>query len=424
MNNRDPYVYKTSDYGQTWTNISSDIPKSVFSYAHCVREDPKRKGTLYLGTENALYVSFNDGGKWLPLQGNLPHAPVHWLVVQEHFNDLVVATYGRGFWIMDDITPLQQLSDEVLESDVHLFTPRPAYRFRNISAPMTYSSDPSAGQNPPYGASINYYFKTAPKGNVKITILDDKGQEINTLNGSRRAGLNRTMWSLRYKSSEQIKLKTSPVYAPHVKAGKRGWRRLSGWGGPVSLVAAPGNYTVRLKVGDEEWTQNLEVLKDPNTEGTVEDIRAQVSLLLKIRDNSTRIAQMVNQIEDIRKQIYDLKEKLKEEKKETLPEADELDKKLMEIEGHMVQLKLTGSSQDSLRWPMKLYCKLSSLAGGIGQSDFPPTTQQIAVQQMFEKQTEELRYRLDKVLESDIPSINTLLKKQNLNEIVVEKDGS
>jgi photosystem II stability/assembly factor-like uncharacterized protein len=420
MNNRDPYVYKTSDYGQTWTNISSDIPKSVFSYAHCVREDPKRKGTLYLGTENALYVSLNDGENWLPLQTNLPHAPVHWLVVQEHFNDLVVATYGRGFWILDDITPLQQISDEILESEVHLFTPRPAYRFRNISPPMTYSSDPTAGQNPPYGAFINYYLKTAPKGKVQITIFDDKGQEIYTINGARRGGINRTFWNLRYKSSEQIKLKTSPLYAPHVKVSKRGWRRLIGWGGPVSPVAAPGIYTIRLKVGEKEWTQSLEVLKDPHTEGTVDDIRAQVDLLLKIRDNSTRVADMVNLIEDIRKQIYDLNDKLKEEGKDEIPEADKLDKKLMKIEGHMVQLKLTGSSQDSLRWPMKLYCKLSSLAGGIGQSDFPPTTQQIAVQQMFEKQTAELHSQLEKILDSDIPSFNKLLKKKNLKEIVLE----
>ena len=124
MNGRDPYVYKTTDYGQSWTSIASDIPRSVFSYVHWVHEDPVRQGLLYLGTENAIYVSFNDGGNWLTLQNNLPHAPVHDVVVQEHFNDLVIATYGRGFWIMDDITPFQQLTDEVLASDAHLFAPR------------------------------------------------------------------------------------------------------------------------------------------------------------------------------------------------------------------------------------------------------------------------------------------------------------
>ena len=108
MNNRDPFVYKTTDYGRTWTNITSGIPHTMLSYAHCVREDPVRRGLLYLGTEGGLFVSFNDGAAWEPLQANLPHAPVYWLVVQEHFNDLVIATYGRGFWILDDISPLRQ----------------------------------------------------------------------------------------------------------------------------------------------------------------------------------------------------------------------------------------------------------------------------------------------------------------------------
>jgi photosystem II stability/assembly factor-like uncharacterized protein len=153
MNNRDPYVYKTTDYGKTWKSVSSDIPRSVFSYAHCVREDPVRKGLLYLGTENALYVSFNDGGNWHPLQTNLPHAPVHWLTIQDHFNDLVVGTYGRGFWILDDVTPLQQLTSGVMELDVHLFAPRPAYRFHFVTSPMSQRADTAVGKNPPYGAS-------------------------------------------------------------------------------------------------------------------------------------------------------------------------------------------------------------------------------------------------------------------------------
>ena len=109
----------------------------MLSYAHCVREDPVRRGLLYLGTENGIYVSFDDGDDWQPLQMNLPHAPVYWITVQEHFNDLVIATYGRGFWILDDITPLRQLTPQVISADAHLFTPRPAYRFRAITAPAT-----------------------------------------------------------------------------------------------------------------------------------------------------------------------------------------------------------------------------------------------------------------------------------------------
>ena len=123
------YVFKTEDYGKTWKSIGAGIPKSVFGYARVVREDPRRKGMLYLGTENSLYVSLDDGATWMPLQNNLPHAPIGWLTVQEDFDDLVVATWGRGFWIMDDIGPLRQLTPAVIGERAHLFDPRPAFLF-------------------------------------------------------------------------------------------------------------------------------------------------------------------------------------------------------------------------------------------------------------------------------------------------------
>ena len=141
-----------------------------------------------------MFVSFNDGAAWEPLQSNLPHAPVYWLVVQEHFNDLVIATYGRGFWILDDLGPLQQLNANVREANTQLFTPRPAYRFRNSAVPVAVDYDPTAGQNPPYGASINYYLKTAPSGDVKIRIEDAQGQTVRTLTGKKTVGINRVTW--------------------------------------------------------------------------------------------------------------------------------------------------------------------------------------------------------------------------------------
>jgi len=206
MNNRDPFVYKTTDYGQTWQSISSNIPRSVFSYCHWVHEDPVREGLLYLGTENAIYVSFNDGKRWIPLQNNLPHAPVHHMVVQEHFNDLVVGTYGRGFWIMDDITPLQQLTDDVLASDAHLFEPRDAYRFLRVTG------GPSARAT----ANIHYYLKSKTAGGVKLAIVDSDGKTVNTLNGSARKGINRVSWNLKYPRAEQARLRVPPAGNPRV----------------------------------------------------------------------------------------------------------------------------------------------------------------------------------------------------------------
>ncbi len=166
MNHWDTYVYKTTDYGESWKKIDGDIPEGPLSYAHCVREDAVREGLLYLGTENMLYVSFNDGENWLPLQEGMPHAPVHWLVVQEHFNDLVVGTYGRGFYILDDITPLQELTRETLSAEVHLFTPRRAYRYVSTHSYEANANDQCVGQNPPNGAIINYYLKSKPDDDV------------------------------------------------------------------------------------------------------------------------------------------------------------------------------------------------------------------------------------------------------------------
>jgi len=307
-------VYKTTDYGKSWISISSNIPKSDLSYAHCVREDPVRKGLLYLGTENALYVSFNDGKNWIPLQNNLPHAPVHWLTIQEHFNDLVIGTYGRGFWILDDITPLQQLTPEVVKSEVHLFAPRPAYRFLFKAPHVIDPRDQCRGENPPYGASLNYYLKAASKDEVKISILDEEGRMIRSLKGTKKKGINRIWWDLRYEPPTELKLRTSPVGHPHVVVGPKGWRPYSEGDEYRGPKVIPGTYVVKLTVGVKELTQKLVVKKDPHSVGSIEGIEAQVKVLLEIHDNRKSVAKMINKIEWIRKQIYDLQEILEGDK--------------------------------------------------------------------------------------------------------------
>jgi photosystem II stability/assembly factor-like uncharacterized protein len=422
VNNRDPYVYKTTDYGKSWKLISTKIPRSVFSYSHCIREDPTRKGLLYLGTENAIYISFNDGEDWIPLQSNLPRAPAHWLVVQEHFNDLVVATYGRGFWILDDITPLQQLTPEVLESEIHLFIPRPAYRFRSRSTPTADSLEPSRGENPPYGAFINYYLKSRSKGKIKIEILNEKGEVVKNLVGTNNVGINRLVWNLRYEPSERIKLRTKPKYADWIDLGKSGWRSYVSWGGPISPLAATGKYTVKLIIDDQEFTQELSIKKDPNAPGTEEDIQKQLQLLLELREISSDVAGMVNRIEWIRKQVYDLFEMLKEDKnaEDVIKAGKALDKKLVGVEEHLIQLKLTGGSQDILRWPMKLYGKISMLAGNVASGDHPPTSQALEVYKMFKQRLVAYHGQFQELLDKDIPRFDKLLKDRDLGGIVTK----
>jgi photosystem II stability/assembly factor-like uncharacterized protein len=286
VNNREPFIYKTTDFGQSWTRITNGIPESVFSYVHVVREDPTRAGLLYAGTENGLYISFDDGSNWQHLQTNLPHAPVHWLVIQEHFNDLVVGTYGRGFWIMDDITPLQQLDQEIVDSQVHLFEPREAYRFLMKAAPMEVHDDPSLGDNPTYGASISYYLASVPDGDVELSILNEDGDLVETVRGTNNAGINRVQWDLRHSSSKQAKIRTAPLYAPWVELGPEGWRGVSTWGvrgSGIRPLASPGNYSVRLEVDGQVFSEPLVVLKDPSSTPTLADIKAQEATALEIR---------------------------------------------------------------------------------------------------------------------------------------------
>ncbi len=362
VNNRDPFVYKTTDYGRTWTFLGGDIPKSVFSYCHWVHEDPVRKGLLYLGTENAIFVSLNDGRSWLPLQNNLPHAPVHHMVVQPQFNDLVVGTYGRGFWIMDDITPLQQLTDDVLNSSSHLFTPRPAYRLHSVAG----------GAQGTMRATLNYYLKTAPNGPVRISILDGKGNEIAQLPGTRQAGINRVNWNLRHSGARVARLRTKPAGNPrvveeqryHLRWEREGWYPVQSWGtqaGFQGFPVAPGTYMVKMTVDGKEFTQKLEVRKDPRSEGTVADIEAQVALLLAIREDLNAASDMISRLEWMKKQLVDFRDAIGGKDGSVTAAARELQAKMQAVEDGLFQPTIAEGDTKSFRDPQKLYEKLSVL---------------------------------------------------------------
>ncbi|MCJ7679482.1 MAG: sialidase, partial [Candidatus Aminicenantes bacterium] len=364
-NDRNPYVYKTEDYGKKWALISGDIPKSLLSYAHCVIEDPKKEGMLYLGTENALYLSWNDGENWLPLRNNLPPAPIHWMVVQERFDDLVVATYGRGFWILDDISPLRRLNSEVLESDVFLFNPRPAYRFQSIETPMSVRTD-ADGRNPSYGASIHFYLKEEKKEPMDLIIRDKEGTDVRTIKVKGKKGINRLYWDLRHERAFEPKLRTVPLghsgesHGPErLRYSTKGWRELVTWGngGYVGPLAVPGTYTLSLKAGEEVFETSLDVLKDPPTTGSLDDIKQQVDLALAVRDDLSELAKITVGIEWLRRQIDDMVPLLKEQEdvEDVIQAVDELDQKCITVEKDIFQLTLTGTGADDLRGPTKLY---------------------------------------------------------------------
>ena len=418
MDNRDPFIYKTNDYGKTWKSITNGIPKSMLSYAKVIHEDPKRRGMLYAGTENAIYVSFDDGGLWQPLQNDLPHAPVSGIVVQEHFDDLVISTYGRGFWIMDDIGALRELTPAVLAKNSHLFTVRPTYRFRPITAPSTTYDDPTTGENPAYGASVNYYLKAPLPGTSPVTlaIVDGAGIVVRTLTGTNATGINRVHWDLRYESSTEVRLRTSPMYAAHVLAGPNG--RVAPGTSTLSILAPPGAYTVKLTAGGVEQTQPLVVRKDPNSGGTEADIATQTRALVAIRNDLSAAADAVHGIEAARVQVDAIARVVDDATVKTA--AQSLHQQLMDLEMNLVDLRQTGTGQDGVRFGSKLISKLGYLANGIASSDYPPTDQHAEVQRLLSGQLRTHLAAFDALLEKELAAFNELLKQRNVPNVVVK----
>jgi len=336
--------------------------------------------------------------------------------VQEHFNDLVIATYGRGFWILDDITPLQQLTGQVLAADAHLFAPRPAYRFRNITAPSTPYDDPTIGENPRYGASINYYLKNPVTGAVTLTILDQKGEVVRKLSGTNTAGLNRVYWDLRYESSKEIRLRTSPMCAPWLRVGPDGTRPAPGTGS-LSILAPPGSYTVKLAAGGRELAQPMTVRKDPNTGGTDADIDAQMSMLFALRKDLDSAADAVNRTEVVRSQLENLGRVIDDA---VIKKAGEdLNQKLIEVELKLIELRLTGG-QDGVRYGSKLISKLNYLANGLAGNDFKPTSQQLEVQKELEDRLRNVLSEIDGVINKDLSGFNDMLRKKNIPNVIAK----
>ena len=424
VGNFDPYIYKTTDYGKSWKRISDAIPHSVLSNVHIVLEDPVRPGMLYAGTENAVYFSLDDGAHWMPLQNNLPHAPAYWLVVQPHFNDLVVGTYGRGFWIMDDITPLRALDASVMSAPAHLFQPRAAYRFRSVTGRGSAPKSFTRGRNPPYGADVNYWLGEKPEGHVKVEILDEAGATIRTLEGSADAGVNRVWWDLRHQGPERAVLRTAPPGEPWVETPPEG-RPVMTWGsgrlrGPL---VSPGTYTVRLTVAGQTFTQPLEVRKDPNTKGTLADIEAQEALSLRMQDELNLDVRMINRIEWTRRQLEDLRGALREGEGDdvVLAAADSLEDALLAVEGRLFDVHLTGGREDAFRHPMQLYGMYLEIMREVdGSGDHPPTDQQNEVHDLLRGRLMDAQAGFNDVMGPKLETFNQLLRSRHISRTITD----
>lgn len=422
----DARAYKTTDYGASWKLISASVPKGMNSSAHIIIEDPLRKGMLFLGTDNALYVTWDDGDHWTRLRNDLPPAPVYWLQVQRTFNDLVIGTHGRGVWILDDITPLREW-DSAQSKDFQLFKPRAAYRFRHTDD--TRESDVGGhviGENPPYGADINFWLK-APAKEVELTFAG-ANETIRTLKVEGHAGLNRVWWDLRYEPGSPVKMQTTPFDAPwaepHHNYAAYGTRIP-----PAGPVVPPGNYTVHVKAGGNEGTAQLTVLPDPHSPGTEQSIRAQVQFAREVLAEENQAADMINHLEWTRRQVEDLETVLNADAQKhatAVQAAKDFEIKVVALEGKLIDIHNTGRSEDAFRNPVQLYERISWMVGpmvgtpgsGSGGGDLAPTAQQIAVNDEFKQELAEIQAEFKKFVEGDTRAFNAALKQNHLTAAI------
>ena len=433
----DPYLYKTTDYGKTWTKITDGIEPSPLSYTHVLREDPFRRGLLYAGTENGLYISFNDGAHWEPFNLNLPHAPVYWLTIQQNFDDLVIGTYGRGFWILDDISPLQHMKGEGAADE--LFPVRKAYRFRTGSRRELAGESVSVGHNPPYGVPINYLLKSKTK-DVKLDVYDKDGQLVQHLHASGNPGINRVWWDLRYEQMDAVALRTTPPGNPHIWGEKRFAGHLTRpifyYGvsrGNNSPLVAPGTYTVKLTIDGKEQSQPVVVVKDPRTPATLEDAMLSSALSYKIYKDTERSAQLINQIEWSRKQLEDTRRLLvaKGAEKNLIDATDALNRKYLDQEDQLMHPTIAEGDEKSFRGPLGLYLKFIWLQAEVGvgeadvsgNSDWPPTEPEKQVFAELDTQLHNVDAAVKHIDDSDLSTYNALLAKGGVQRITVVPNG-
>jgi photosystem II stability/assembly factor-like uncharacterized protein len=438
-----PYIFRTENFGKNWMAITNGIPKDV--YVHAVRLDPTRKGLLYAGTEHGVYFSLNDGANWQPLQLNLPVSPVYDLIVKN--NDLVVATHGRAFWILDDLSPLRQWQDSIRNEEVHLFTPAAA---SHTTFPPSYRGGGNVGQNPPPGAVFYYFLKTELKkpevkkeaenpetdattatttmskpgpAPIKIEILDAAGKVIRTLPpkhppapegeegvGRQRgpepmpakAGINRFAWDLRYEGATRIP--NSPL-----------------WGGSTEgALALPGKYEVRLTVNGQTQTQPFAIVPDPRLHVSPEDLKQQFDLMQAILGKVTQVHGAVLQIRNIRAQMNALNKRLQEDKypdeKAITDAGAALDKKMTAVEEALIQTKAK-SGQDVLNYPIRLNNLLVALGGVVSSADAVPTQQDYQLFDQLSKQADEELAKWNDIVKTDLAAFNQLARQQDVPTI-------
>src|SRR5262245_48812461 len=435
-----PYLYKTTDYGRTWTKITNGIPDTAFT--RVIREDPNKRGLLYAGTETGMYVSFDNGANWQSFQFNLPIVPITDLAVHKRERELVAATQGRSFWIFDDLPMLHQIVDAggfSKASETNLFKPKEAYRMPGGGG----FGGPSAtvGRNPAAGVVVYYYLKNKPTSDIQLEFLDSAGKSIRKFTGrverpgaastaapaaapagggeggfgggggappvSMDVGLNRFIWDMRY--ADAARFPGMILWAGETRGPK----------------IAPGNYQVKLTADGKTFTQPFEVKADPRLSSTPADYAKQTELGLKIRDKLTETHNAIIQIRDVRRQIEDLMKRVAgQPSAKVIGDAGSaLNKNLTTVEEALYQTK-NQSNQDPLNFPIRLNNKLAALGGVVGSAEAAPTAQSYAVYDEVSAAIDAQLQRLTQIMKTDVPAFNQLVRDQNIPAVVVKPSSS
>ncbi|MES2881950.1 MAG: glycosyl hydrolase, partial [Bacteroidota bacterium] len=403
-----PYIYKTEDYGASWKLITNGINKMHFT--RVMRADKKRPGLLYAGTEYGMYISHDDGANWKSFQQNLPEVPITDLTIKE--NDLIVATQGRAFWAMDDLSVLQQMNAALATKSLHAFDVNPVYRFQANTFTRNLESARNAGTNPPAGVVINYFVKEfADSGKASITIMDKEHKLVKTFSTDAKEvnakmdvskGMNQFAWNFLYPESERIE-------------GMILWT-----GVPGGIVAAPGNYFAKIKVERDSVEVPFVVMANPNYQTSQAEYDQQFVFLKTVQDKFNETQKAIKDIRAVRMQINSFVAlQGKDLPKEVKTLADSINKQMTAIEETLYQTK-SKSSQDVLNFPIRLNDKLSGLFDVANSGNFAPSKQSRDVYADIAAQIDAQVARFNSIKQKEIPALNDLIRQKTLPVIGVK----
>lgn len=401
-----PYLYKTTDYGKTWSKITNGINNEHFT--RVLREDPKRKGLLYAGTETGMYVSFNDGQKWEKFQLNLPIVPITDMTIKE--NNLIVATQGRSIWMIDDLTVLHQLNASAKSATTMLYKPKDSYRTKGSAAKEPSKTE---GQNHPNGVVTHFYLKEmSEKDSISITYT--------TMNGDTLANYST------FAKEKDKKLKAKKGGNTHVWDTRgKGAKKLEGmifwWANFSGAKAVPGLYKAHLNVNGISQSRDFKILADPRAEVSVVDMQKQYDFISDINETIDRAHQSIKKIRKINKQLEAFSKQYKdnEQTKDLVEKATKMKEDFSEIEKALYQTQ-NRSNQDPLNFPIRLTNKLGHLNSLVSIDDFPPTEQDIAVKNELSTKIKSQLSAFDSLVDKEIEDFNASFNSLKLNYLFIE----